>query len=371
MDCHLLADVPVGLFLSGGLDSSVVAAMVQRRSSQPVICFTAGFQGGNDESAHAAVVAKHIGADHRIIPIQPPPPELLEQVVWHLDEPLGDPACLPTYLLSQEAAKEVKVVLTGEGSDETNAGYAKFLRHHLFLKKKGTMQMARLLWPLLRRLPPLKRRFSPYEPLWRASNELGRLLANDQLDPCKSGTLLHGLSPHLAAHHPELLMRLQRELDSCDGTNPTQRVLQFSRAVFMREDLLMKVDRMTMAHGLEARVPYLDHPLAETTAGFTPEVLLQNRQTKAVLRDIAAKLLPREIADRRQHGFLVPLAGWFKGDFASYAASLLSPETVKKRNLLEPMQVQNILAQYQKTGEGSRMIWSLVLLELWFRRFMD
>ena len=166
-------------------------------------------------------------------------------------------------------------------------------------------------------------------------------------------------------------MRLQRELDSCDGTNPTQRVLQFSRAVFMREDLLMKVDRMTMAHGLEARVPYLDHPLAETTAGFTPEVLLQNRQTKAVLRDIAAKLLPREIADRRQHGFLVPLAGWFKGDFASYAASLLSPETVKKRNLLEPMQVQNILAQYQKTGEGSRMIWSLVLLELWFRRFMD
>jgi len=371
VDCHLLADVPLGMFLSGGLDSSVLAALVQQRSNRPVICFTAGFQGGNDESAHAATVARHIGAEHRLIPIQPPPPELLEQLVWHLDEPIGDPACLPTWLLSQEAAKEVRVVLTGEGSDETNAGYSKFLRHHLFHQKAAAMRLARLFWPALRRLPPLSGRFAHYQPLWSAPDELSRILANDQTDPCQPGSLLHDLSPRLAKHHAATLTRLQAELDACDSRDPTLRLLQYSRSVFMREDLLMKVDRMTMAHGLEARVPYLDHPLAELTAGFAPDVLMRGGQTKAVLRDLSAKLLPPEITRRRQHGFLVPLAGWFQGDFAAYAAGLLSPETIRKRGLLETGQVAGILDRYQQTGEGARMIWNLVLLELWFRRFMD
>lgn len=371
VDSHLLADVPLGLFLSGGLDSSVLAALVQQRVDRPVLCFTAGFEGAGDESAHAARVAAHVGAEHRRIAIPAPPPEVLEELVWHLDEPLGDPACLPTWLLSREAAREVRVVLTGEGSDETNAGYAKFLRYARFQSRPAAMGLAQLLWPLLRRLPPARARFEHYAPLWQAEGELGRLLANDQVDPGTPGSPLTRLAPRLSRHRPAVLTRLQAELDACDSSHPVQRLLHFSRAVFMREDLLMKVDRMTMAHGLEARVPYLDHRLAEVCAGFAPELLLAGGRTKAVLRGLASRLLPPDIVQRRQHGFLVPLAGWFQGNFAAYARGLLTPANVRRRGLLDPEEVAAQLARYERSGEGARMIWNFILLELWFRRFMD
>lgn len=371
VDSHLLADVPVGLFLSGGLDSSVLAALVQPRLDRPLVCFTAGFEGAGDETAHAARVAAHLGAEHRCIAIRPPPPEVLEDLVWHLDEPLGDPACLPTYLLSREAARQVRVVLTGEGSDETNAGYAMFLRYHLFHQRATVMQGARLLWPLLRRLPAASARLEHYRPLWQANSELNRLLSLGQTDPGTPDSSLTRLAPDLARHRPPLLCRLQAELDSCDSQDPVQRLLHFSRAVFMREDLLMKVDRMTMAHGLEARVPYLDHRLAEVCAGIAPELLLAGGRTKAVLRGLAERLLPAEIAQRRQHGFLVPLAGWFQGNFAAYARGLLGRETVHRRGLFDADEVASRLERYERTGEGARMIWNFILLELWFRRFMD
>jgi asparagine synthase (glutamine-hydrolysing) len=344
VQCHLLADVPLGMFLSGGLDSSIIAALVQKRSSQPVRCFTASFSGQQDESAYAATVARHIGAEHRVLPISAPPPELLEDLVWHLDEPLGDPACLPTMLLSQQAAKEVRVVLTGEGSDETNGGYSKFLRYHLYHQRPWVMKLARLL--------NLKR-FSHYAPLWKAESELDRLLALD-------GT------PTSAASG-----KLQRVLDSSDARDPVRRLLDYARGTFMQEDLLMKVDRMTMAHGLEARVPFLDHKLAELAAQFDPQIIFHGNQTKAVLRAVAHKHLPSEIVARKQHGFIVPLGQWFSGDFAAYARGLLTAENIRKRGMLNPEEVQQTLAGYEKDGSNSRMVWSLVLLELWFRRFID
>jgi len=139
----------------------------------------------------------------------------------------------------------------------------------------------------------------------------------------------------------------------------------------MREDLLMKVDRMTMAHGLEARVPYLDHLLVEVGASFAPEALFAGGRTKAVLRGLASRLLPPEITRRPQHGFLVPLGGWFRSDFAAYAKGLLTPATVRRRGLADPDAVAAALARFERTGEGARLIWNFILLELWFRRFLD
>lgn len=133
----------------------------------------------------------------------------------------------------------------------------------------------------------------------------------------------------------------------------------------------MKVDRMTMAHGLEARVPFLDHSLAEVTARIHPSVLFEGKRTKAVLRAVAKKLLPDTIVQRRQHGFIVPLSGWFSGDFVSYVRGLLAPATIKKRGVVSAEDAAAILAAYEKDGSQARMVWSLVLLELWFRRFMD
>lgn len=371
VECHLLSDVPVGLFLSGGLDSSVMASMIQERTTKPVTCFTAGFSGSRDESHYAAKVAQHVGARHEILRIEPPVPELLEEMVWHLDEPVADPACMPTFLLSKAASQQVKVVLTGEGSDETNAGYTKFLRYHLFTENPRLFAAAKLLWPLLKRIKPLRTKFENYEPLWNASGGLGQFLANDgfSLKPTDIGP--EALVPGLASHRASAIAKMEARLRECDHNDPMQKLLWYVRTSFMEEGLLMKMDRMTMAHGLEARVPFLDHQLVEFNAGISPAMRLHQRRTKAVLRAIAEKRLPAEIASRRQHGFLVPLDQWFEGSFASWVSSLLSPETLRRRQMFDVDAVTGILRQYRDTGKNARVIWSLVLLELWFRKFVD
>lgn len=371
VECHLLSDVPVGLFLSGGLDSSVLASMIQERTSTPVTCFTAGFAGSRDESHYAAKVAQHVGARHEVLRINPPAPELLEQMLWHLDEPVADPACMPTFLLSQAASQQVKVVLSGEGSDETNAGYTKFLRYHLFTSKPALFAAAKLLWPLLRRIQPLRAKFENYEPLWNAPPGLGQCLANEgcSLNPTTTGP--ESLAPGLAVHRASSISKMEAKLRECDSADPMQKLLWYVRASFMEEGLLMKMDRMTMAHGLEARVPFLDHELVEFNAGISPAMRLHQRRTKAVLRAIAERRLPAEIASRRQHGFLVPLDQWFDGSFASWVSSLLSPETLRRRQMYDVEVVTGLLRQYRDTGKNARVIWSLVLLELWFRKFVD
>lgn len=371
VECHLLSDVPVGVFLSGGLDSSVLTSMIQERSAKPVTCFTAGFSGDRDESHWAALVAKHLGVRHEILPIQPPAPELLEEMLWHLDEPVADPACMPTFLLSREASRQVRVVLTGEGSDETNLGYAKFLRYHLFSSMPAFFSMAKLFWPLLRRIGPAKTRLDHYAPLWSAEPGLARLLANDGFSLEPTATSPESLAPRLGRHRAAAIAKVESRLRDCGGTGPMQQLLCYVRTGFMEEGLLMKLDRMTMAHGLEARVPFLDHHLVELNAGISPAVRLNERRTKAVLRAIAEKRLPAVVAARRQHGFIVPLDQWFGGSFATWVASILSPENIKRREMFDVDMVSSLLRQYRDSGSHARIIWSLVLLELWFRRFID
>lgn len=368
---HLVADVPVGIFLSGGVDSSVVAALAQQFSDKPITCFTAQFHGSHDETEYARAVANHIGADHRAVPIEPPATEILEDIIWHLDEPLGDPACLPTFLLSQEAVRECRVVLSGEGSDETNAGYNSFLRYKLFHDHKQLMSVAKLLWPLLRRLPKQKERFSHYQEYWEEDDELERMLADGWAESCRAGSTLAQMAPKLLHNEKRTKEQLRSSLINCPSEDPLHRFLEFSRSVFLREDLLTKVDRMTMAHGLEARVPYLDHRVAEVAAHFAANTLIRGKRTKSVLRDLGESLLPKPITNRPQQAFRVPLHGWFQGDFGSFASDLLSKNTIARRGILCPEATTSILLEYRSRGTHARIVWNLVLLELWFRRFFD
>lgn len=371
VDVHLRSDVPVGLYLSGGLDSSVLASFIRERSSQPVTSFTAAFEGNRNESPFAATVARHLDVEHRVLNIRPPDLDLIEEIVWHLDEPIADPACVPTYLLSREASQHVRVILAGEGSDETNAGYAKLLRHHLFSSHPALFSAAKWSWPLLKHIGPLASRFGNYRPLWDTQPGLARLLANDQtsLHPTPFGP--ETLIPRFSAHRKTAIQKLQARLDACSSSDSFDRLMHYVRTGFMEEGLLMKLDRMTMAHGLEARVPYLDHHLVELSASTPPEHRLRGRRTKAVLRAIAEKRLPAEIACRKQHGFLVPLDQWFGGSFADTAASLLSPAVLRKREMFDAEAVGRLLNQYRATGQNARTVWTLVILELWFRRFID
>jgi asparagine synthetase B (glutamine-hydrolysing) len=224
---------------------------------------------------------------------------------------------------------------------------------------------------LLKRIKPLRTKFENYEPLWNASGGLGQFLANDgfSLKPTDIGP--EALVPGLASHRASAIAKMEARLRECDHNDPMQKLLWYVRTSFMEEGLLMKMDRMTMAHGLEARVPFLDHQLVEFNAGISPAMRLHQRRTKAVLRAIAEKRLPAEIASRRQHGFLVPLDQWFEGSFASWVSSLLSPETLRRRQMFDVDAVTGILRQYRDTGKNARVIWSLVLLELWFRKFVD
>ncbi len=364
---HLVSDVPLGIFLSGGADSTSVLAFMSEHSSRPVKTFTANL-GDNlaTDVAAARDAASHFKADHREITIQPANVELLEKLIWHLDQPVSDPAVLPTYLLSKAAREQVTVVLTGEGSDETNAGYRSYLRHAAFQKHQAWLRALSPLWPLLKNAPAIGGRLSGLMRLCKAGGEAGRWLALAR-DDAEAALL----SPDFLSSIRGTEDKLDALLALCSSADPIERMQHLDRWTWMSECTLMKADRMTMAASLEARVPFLDHPLAELAARISPALRLHGGQTKSVLRRILHKRFPPS-SSRPQSGFVLPLASWFRqGEFNQWVSGLLSVENLAKRGAVRPQPARQAVDRYLATGEGSNLIWRLVCLELWFRTFID
>ncbi len=364
---HLVSDVPLGLFLSGGVDSTAVLAFMSELSTGPVKTFTANL-GDNETTdvSSARDAAKHFGADHHEIKIQPADIGLLEQLIWHLDQPVSDPAVLPTYLLSKAAREQVIVVLTGEGSDETNAGYRTYQRVFAYEAKKTALALLAPLWPVLRRMPGIGTRLAGVMPLAQAGGEAARWL-------CMAGD--DAASEWLSARTRGALTGMEGKLDAIleltSAADPIERMQHIDRWTWMSECTLMKADRMTMAASLEARVPFLDHPLAEVAARIHPQLRLQGGETKAVLRHVLRKRYsPASL--RPQSGFVLPLAQWFRGDeFHRWVSQTLSVENLTRREAVEPRAARHMVEQYLATGANTNFIWRLLCLELWFRRFMD
>jgi asparagine synthase (glutamine-hydrolysing) len=327
---HMVADVPVGGLLSGGVDSSLVVAHMVRAASAPVHTFSVGFEDARlDERSAARRVAEHLGTvHHEQLVTDADAAGALPRIVAAMDEPLADYAALPTYLIARFAAQHVKVVLTGEGADELFAGYRRYRRDRL--------------------LGPLANLGSPYQPSHVFSaREISRLL---------------GRRPS----------RFEREsLPRRRAHDPVNRLLLRDLEGWLPDDLLVKVDRMTMLCSLEARVPYLDHEFVEYALGIpgTHKLRALSGANKLLMRDAAAAMMPQAIADRPKQGFKPPIDAWLRGRMRTLAHDALLSSDAHVRNHVDVAGVRRLLTDHDRGRQNGHRIWTLLVHELWSREY--
>ena len=371
---RLMAEVPLGAFLSGGLDSSTLVALMTQESSTPVRTFSIGFtEASFDESAHARRVASLLGTRHREQVLSAETGlELVPRLPEILDEPLGDASIVPTWLLSRFAREEVTVVLSGEGGDELLAGYPTYFASGL------AELLLRLPAPFRRALRALAERLPVSTRNWSLDFKLKRFLGRLDFPPEERNALWVGsFSPEEKArlYGPgmagpwstfEPLERVRRP-----GLDLVNRLLFADLHTYLPDDLLVKVDRASMAVSLEARVPFLDHRVVELLARVPPELKLRGMTTKHLLKQATRHLLPPDIRLRPKKGFGIPVAEWLKGPLRPWMEDLLRPEEVGRDDLFRPEAVRRLAGEHLAgRADHRKLLWTLLMFLQWRRAWM-
>jgi asparagine synthase (glutamine-hydrolysing) len=369
---RLVSDVPFGAFLSGGIDSSVVVALMSRHLSQPVQTFSIGFHESEyNELSDARRVAHHLGTEHRELIVEPDAVDLLQQLVWYLDEPFADSSAIPTYLVAKLAREHVKMVLTGDAGDEAFAGYDRYLRY-LDLQRLGALKSAVAVTAAVAgHLVPAERGFrlrriaerlrQPYPDSYLSGVAVTRASVADEL-------LGEAVRPTGAGHYGGLaaVAHASSTLEALD------RCVAIDFASYLPDDVLVKLDRMAMANSLEGRAPFLDHRLVEFAVRLPPELRVKDRRGKYLLRKVAARWLPPEVLTKPKHGFGIPLAKWFRGPLAGLAGDVLGSQAFRERGLIRPEAAQRYLEQHlDGQANYGELLWLVLSLELWARRYLD
>jgi asparagine synthase (glutamine-hydrolysing) len=367
---HLIADVPVGVLLSGGVDSAVLAALAAQESAEPVHTFSIGFEERSfDELEDARSVATMYGTRHEELVLRPDAALLLPALADAFDEPFADSSALPTYLVSELAASHVKVALSGEGGDELFGGYYTYAADLLALRVGRLAAIAR---PIVERLPSSNRRAS-------FDYKAKRFVRGAALPPLeRHHSWKEIFSPDLRA---ELTGR-QTEFDPVDllreryaeteGAEPLARLQDVDLGLYLVDDLLVKTDRASMAHSLEARVPYLDPVVAGLAQTLRTKLKVSGLRKKRLLRKAAAPLLPRRIVYGRKRGFSIPAAGWLRGELEPFARDVLSAETLRRQGYFRPEVVERVLDRHVVGEEDlSRQLWGLLAFTLWHERHVE
>jgi len=371
---RLLSDVPLGAFLSGGIDSSTVVAAMAATCSTRVLTTSVGFdEQAFNELEHARVVARQLGCAQYEEVVRPDVADLLPALAWHLDEPFADSSAVPTYYVSRAARRHVTVALSGDGGDEMWAGYA---RHrverwestarrwlgpgrHVAGRLAGGLPLAlkgaRSLRHLALSPADACARKHAYEQFERGARR--RLYAADFANEVRDADPFAGF---------------REAYDACASPDPLDRALYVDVKTYLVDDILMKVDKMSMAVSLEARVPLLDHKLIEFAATVPTSLKLKNGRSKYLLRRLLERRLPASIVDRPKQGFAVPVAAWLRGPLAPMVDDLLASGAMRERGVFNH---RTIAAMWKEHRTGVRdhrhRLWSLVMLELWFRQFAD
>ena len=371
---RLVSDVPLGAFLSGGVDSSLIVAMMARIMKEPVQTFTIGFaEADYSELPFASAVAGHVGSLHTERILSPDAIDLLPRLVAQYDEPFGDSSALPMYLVSQVARERVTVSLSGDAGDELFAGYQSYVS---MLQAERYNWLPKPLWKTLSRL-------TPESNVRRKRFELMQLrtgVRNTELMsgfPCweRPGLFTPSFQERLLQERKarNVTPPSERFLDSFDEPPPSatylDRLQNQDIHTYLTDDILTKVDRASMMTSLEVRCPMLDHPFVEFAARIPAAVRKPGRETKHLLKTLARRLLPAGVVDRPKQGFSVPLQHWFRNSLLSYAEEhLLHPESAT-RSILNPDRVRHTIARHQKSGRDfSGQIWNLLFLEHWCRQ---
>jgi asparagine synthase (glutamine-hydrolysing) len=367
---HLVADVPVGVLLSGGVDSGALAALASRHASEPVKTFSIGFEeAGFDELSRARQVAERYGTDHHELILRPDGVELLPKLVEAFDEPFGDSSALPTYLVSQLAAEHVKTALSGEGGDELFGGYYTYVAD-LLARRVG--RLAALARPLAEALPSRAGRvgFDYKAKRFARAAALPPLERHHGWKEIFSPEARATLAPGASAWDPLDLYR-ERYAETA-GADPLARMQDLDLGIYLVDDLLVKTDRLSMAHSLELRVPFLDQRVAELAFALPRKLKVRGFDKKRLLRRALEPLLPREVVHGRKQGFSIPLAAWLRGPLEPFAREVLAPSALARQGLLDPTAVAPILDRHCSGREDlSRQIWGLMALTLWFDRYAD
>lgn len=370
---RLMSDVPFGSFLSGGLDSSGIVALMQRHMDTPVQTFSIGFpeQAHLDERQHARAVAEHVGADHHEVECTADQVERLPSLLWHFDEPFADPIIVPTHQVSEFARQHVKVILTGEGADELFGGYTRFVVDSN-LRRWGAAGGLAL---------GLGSRLLPSAAMRAQCRRLADLRRAPQADRFLAWVAAFQDDERRRLYGPELSGQLDsrpaRSLyddvaSQAPDATPLGRMLWCELKIRLPECMLARTDRMTMAVSLEGRTPFLDHRLVEHVLRLPDSDKVKGRQEKRILKQALASVLPASIPRRRKQGLAVPFALWTKHGLGDAIRRILSPERIRQRGLFATDHVSELLGHWgPHAGRHSQMIWSLLCLELWFRLYVD
>jgi asparagine synthase (glutamine-hydrolysing) len=367
---HLIADVQVGVLLSGGVDSSVLVALAAQESSEPVHTFSIGFEERSfDELDDARAVAQLYGTRHEELVLRPDAALLLPALADAFDEPFADSSALPTYLVSELAARHVKVALSGEGGDELYGGYYTYAADLLALRVGRLAALAR---PLVERLPSSSRRAS-------FDYKAKRFVRAADLPPLERHHAWKEIFSPEARN--ELLGRpssfdavdlLRARYGETEGAELLARLQDLDLGTYLVDDLLVKTDRASMAHSLEARVPYLDPLVAGLAQALPTRLKVSGLRKKRLLRKAAAPLLPRRIVYGRKRGFSIPAAAWLRGELEPFARDVLSPETLRRQAFFRPAAVTRLLDRHVARKEDlSRQLWGLLAFTLWYERHME
>ncbi len=377
---RLMSEVPLGAFLSGGIDSSCVVALMARAMDQPVKTFSIGFEEGSYNELHyAREIARHYRTDHKEFILRPNALELTEKLVRHLDEPLGDFSIFPTYLVSKMAREHVTVVLSGDGGDELFAGYDAYRADRIYRAYRRLPAFVRqdLISPAAKLLPPTEKKKGAFNKIKRfvegtqypedlqhvrwmiflAAQEK-RLLYGEAL---RSVDMQHGAHDFMRHH-----------FQNADSQDEINRQLYVDIKTYLCDDIMVKVDRMSMAASLEARAPFLDYRVVEYAATIPSALKLRGKQTKWILKQAMAGLLPPQIIKRGKEGFSIPIKNWLKQELRPLMLEVLSPARLKRDGFFDAAYVQRLIDEHLRGVENhSHRLWALTVFGIWHDHYLS
>jgi len=368
---RLIADVPLGAFLSGGVDSSAVVGLMAQAGHGRVATFTIGFRdkSGFDERPYARKVAERYGTDHTEFVVEPRAADLVERLVWHHDQPFGDSSALPTFILSELTAGHVKVALCGDGGDELFGGYERLAAASAVTRYQSVPRPVReAIVRVAEAGAPLARRSA-----WIAKGR--RALLRSDRSPADALMAWVSYVPEehklalLGAVESDGMAAYRKIWGFSAGAHPLDRLLDLNIRTYLLDDLLPKVDRMSMAHGLEVRSPFLDRELAELAFRLPPSARIRRFALKRVLRAAVADLLPRDVLRRPKKGFGIPLDRWFREDLAGLVGSTLGAQDSHVSEHLSRPALRTMLAEHQRgAANHGQALWTLLTLEMFLRK---
>ncbi len=375
---RLVSDVPLGAFLSGGVDSSAVVIHMAEAMNRPVRTFSVGFGAATfDERPFARQVAERYGTDHTELMIEAPVTDILTRLVWHYDEPFGDSSAVPSYAISELTRQHVTVVLNGDGADESFAGYDWYKMDRLIQRGQVVpLEARRWFADLTRRFPADWKTKAPLRKIARLAEVLAlppsRRYAQwtQHFGPeARQQMYTRAFAETVKQSDPDTLFA--SSFAQSDAEDWLDTVLQTDVNLYLADDLLVKMDRATMAHSLEARSPFLDHVFMEFAASLPARFKQAWGQKKRILKASLRGRVPDELLDRPKMGFSVPIAEWFRSDLREMAHDVLLSPRASERGYFQREEVTNLLHEHANRIDHGTRLWALLMLELWHQTFID